>query len=214
MEHEELLRNARWEILREMSRGKSNATQLARGAKTSLPNVSQQLRLLEAYDLVEHTREQRRGAGKPRHLYRLKRPLCHLALARAGFAQKLFFSPDATQALLLSVLFLPSPVQAPLLKALLSNEELLEKCAIAHVKGGSESIELLLVTEHADEIRRKYSSVAVEWGGLSRTIISWTHTLAEVRDGLSRGDAHFAALLKAPHVLHDPKRIFERVVAT
>lgn len=208
---EQLLQGAKWEILSAISKGSSSATELAQRTGSSLPNISQQMRLLEAYDLVEYQKEQRTGAGKPRQLYRLKRDVAHLTVARKGFAQKRFLALDAYHAAMLGVLFVPrTDDHAFLHKLLLTCEEIMHECAVAHLRSG-EDIELLLVTESLAAIRSKYSHVTVTVNGKPRKVVAWTHSVAEINDGLARKDQYFEHLMRSPLVIHDPKGQFERI---
>lgn len=204
MEKEALLRNARWDMVQQVAEGPLTAAEIARGAETSLPNVSQQLRLLEAYDIVS-------AAGKPRKRYSLKRGVCHLTLAEDGFAHKKFFQPSRHQQFLLRTFFLPEEEQLFLLKGLLERDEILERCSVALVKNATDSIELLFVTEDVEDIRGKYSNFSVEYDGKKKQVVAWTHNPLEINEGLERKDKHFEHLMRSPRILHDPNGRFKEV---
>jgi hypothetical protein len=211
MEFELLLGNARWDIIKAVSQGRASATELSKVTKSSLPNISQQVRLLEAYDLVSYVKDQKVGQGKPRQIYGLKREICHLTFAREGFADKRFFNPDQYHTMLLNVLFVPSMQDHPYLHKYLLNEEILQTTAVAFLKSSEAEIEVLIITDRLDEIRAKYSNTFVEHNGKVRKVVAWTHSLHELNDGLTRKESYFENLMKNPHILHDPKRQFERV---
>jgi DNA-binding HxlR family transcriptional regulator len=208
MQHELLLGNARWDIIACVSKGKSSATEIANTTKSSLPNISQQLKLLEAYGIVEFVKEQRKSVGRKQQIYRLKQDLCHVTFARNGMADKRFFVPDTYHAMLLNILFVPNLQDHAYLHKYLLNDELLEHCTIAYVKGEID-IEVLLVTDALDLIRAKYSHTVVEHMGKKRKIIAWTHSVQEINDG--HKDNHFESLLRSPIVLHDPHRQFDKI---
>lgn len=211
MDQDTLLNKARWEIVKAISAGRASATELAETTKSSLPNVSQQMKLLEAYDLVEYVRDQKTG-GKPRQIYQLKKEFCHVTFARHGFAEKRFFNPDPYHTMLLNVLFVPSMQDhAYLHKFLALHEDLLAKAAIAFVKSNETEIDLLLLTEHIDEIRAKYSNTIIEHNGKMRKIIAWTHNLHELQEGTKRKEAYFTSMLSDMRIIHDPKNQFEKV---
>jgi hypothetical protein len=212
VEYETLLNNARWEIIRSISKGKASATELAKSTRSSLPNVSQQMKLLEAYDLVEYLKDQRKGQGKPRQIFQLKREFCHITFARQGFAEKRFFNPDAYHTMLLNILFLPNMQDHVYLHKMLLNDEILQNCAVAFLKSNEAEIELLLLTENLDLIRSKYSNTFVEANGRVRKVIAWSHNHHELQDGLNRNDPYYINLLMHnPVILHDPKGQFERI---
>jgi hypothetical protein len=210
MDYEQLFGGARWELLKALSHGKASATELSKATKLSLPNISQQLKLLEAYEFVEHVKD-RKGPGKPRQVYTLKRELCHLTFARSGYAEKRFFNPGPYHTMLLNILFLPNIQDHPYLHAYLLNDELTANCAVAFLKSGEHDLEVLLLTDNLELIRAKYSGTYISYAGKSRKVVAWTHNLQELNDGLARKEPYFENLLKNPIILHDPKRQFEKI---
>lgn len=210
MAYENLLQNARWEIIKAISKGRSSATELAKTTKSSLPNISQQMKLLEAYDLVEYIKDQRKGQGKPRQLFQLKREFCHLTFARPGFAEKRFFNPDIYHTTLLNILFVPNMQDHSYLHKYLFNDELLLHCAVAYLKSNENEIEVVILTENLNLIRTKYSNTFVEHAGKAKKIIAWSHSLQEINDGLARKEAYFESLMHH-QVIHDPKNNFEKI---
>jgi hypothetical protein len=212
MEYEALLQNSRWSIIQAISKGRASATDLAKLTKASLPNVSQQMKLLEAYDLVEYIKDQRKGQGKPRQLYQLKREFCHVTFARHGLAEKRFFNPDTYHIMLLNIVLLPNLQDHIYLhKLLLCNDELTQHCAVAYLKSNETEIELFLLTENLDLIRTKYSNTFIDHNGKTRKIIAWSHNLHEVNDGLARKEPYFENLAKTFTILHDPKNAFDKI---
>jgi DNA-binding HxlR family transcriptional regulator len=212
MDYDQLFSNARWEIIRAISHGKSSATELAKATKSSLPNISQQLKLLEAYDLVEYIKDQKKGAGKPRQIYQLKRELCYLTYARHGMAEKRLFNPDAYHIMLLNILYLPNLQDHPfIIKHFSTNEEVPQHCAVAWLKSNDNEIEVLQITDNIELIRAKYSNTFVEHAGKTRKIIAWTHTMKELQEGLARKEPYFENLLHNPIAIHDPKNLIDKV---
>ncbi|MBR9701113.1 hypothetical protein GOV11_04575 [Candidatus Woesearchaeota archaeon] len=207
-----ILQKSRWEILTAISQGHASATDIAKRTGGSMPNITQQLQLLAAYDVITQDKELRSGVGKPRQLYRIKRPVAHLALAREGQAVQTMFTPNESQALLLSVLTMKtSDAQIPILKLMLTEEELLKKCSIAVKSISSQDIELLLLTEDVDKIRKEYSKIETAAEGKKWKFIAWTHSIEEVKEGLSKGEQHFEMFKKTYHLLHDPQGRFQEV---
>ena len=168
--------------------------------------MSQQLKLLEAYDIVQHTKEEKQRVGKPRKLYALKKSICELTFARSGFAKKHTFHPGQFQELLLNTLFLAKQDdQDAILRALFEHKDLFS-CAIAHVKTSQGKVEVLLVTDNVEKIRKSYSTIKS-----SKDIVAWTHSLEEIQEGLAKKDKHFVELLRSHHVVYDPNRIFLKI---
>ncbi len=211
MEKGELLLHTRWDILNQIARGKRTTVEISRGAKTSLPNVSQQLRLLEAHNLVEQTKERGQGPGKPRQIYTLKKPICHMTLLADGLGEQLFFTMNEMQQALLRVFLLPPDEQPFVVHIISTNNELLDACSIAYVRS-TDAIELLLLTEDVEGVRKKYSNIISTVRNKSRKIVSWTHSVGELREGLARGEEYFHHLMRHK-VLHDPEGRFRQVTA-
>ena len=101
--------------------------------------------------------------------------------------------------------------QACLVTLMLTHHELITDCAIAYKKTKGTAIELLLLTENLDHIRKKYSKISIEADGKGYHVISWTHSIGEIRNGLQRDDKHFVELMKDTHVIHDPHDNFSKV---
>jgi len=195
MDRTELLQRSRWEILRQIALGNETPAEIAAAAKTSLPNTSQQLRLLEAHDLIQRGKEQRNGPGKPRSHYTLKKPLALLTVASERMADQHFLFPNELQQFVFATFFLPADEQPFLLMALCKNPELLEQCSIAYVRS-TEATEVLFLTDDVDRVRSEYSNMQVTYRNKARKIVAWTHSVEEMNDGIARKDEYFLHLTK------------------
>lgn len=212
MQQDQLLTNIRWEIIKSISSGKASATELAKNTKSTLPNVSQQLKLLEAYEFVEYIKDQKRAQGKPRQIYALKKEICHITYARHGLAEKRLFNPDVFHTMLLNILFIPNlQDHSYIIKHLCCNDELVTKCAVAYLKSTDAELHILQVTDDVEHIRTKYSNLFVEHNGKTRKIVAWTHSIKEIQEGLARHEPYFESLVKDPIIVHDPKNVIEKV---
>ena len=58
MDYEELLTKSKWSILKELSKGEKSAVEIAKKTDQSIANVTQQLKLLEAYNLVKKGKQE------------------------------------------------------------------------------------------------------------------------------------------------------------
>lgn len=88
MELETMFVEQKWNILRELSYDERSPLQLSETLGTSMANISQQLRLLEAAKLVEKRKIKNRDKGKPRSLFSLTGDFGYLIAASKNFAQK------------------------------------------------------------------------------------------------------------------------------
>ena len=106
MEIATLFTEQKWNILKLLSMNGLSPLQLAEKSNTSIANISQQLRLLEAADLVKKEKIKNRDKGKPRSLFTLSEDYAFVASAMDGFAdKKLLVATDYHNALI-RILFL------------------------------------------------------------------------------------------------------------
>jgi len=88
MEHETLYTASKWDILKHLEKGPASPLELSKICKTSIANISQQLRLLEMAGLVASERISNRAKGKPRILYSLAGNLSYLIATSGDFVEK------------------------------------------------------------------------------------------------------------------------------
>jgi DNA-binding MarR family transcriptional regulator len=209
MKFETILTNSRWSILEALADGNHAMSEIAAATGTSLPNVSQQVRLLEAYDLVKALHEEKEGKGKPKTIYRLNKSLAHVAMVRPGLVGMKTVTLDPFHAAMLNVWFLDRVEDHYFLqKFLWQAEELVrESDALAVIDAKSEEIHLLVLApeERLEKIRKKYSKVVVSSadGEKEKAVISWSHSAEELREGLAKREAYFVNLVKRPHIIYE-----------
>lgn len=97
MEKETLFTTSKWEIIQTLAREPSAPLGIAKTLNTTIANVSQQLRLLEAAGLVQKKRLANVEAGKPRALYSLSADIAFLSLAARGNATKKLLTLSSLQ---------------------------------------------------------------------------------------------------------------------
>src|SRR3989338_3360904 len=103
MKMKSMLKEQKWNILRELSSEKASPLQLAEKLNTTMANISQQLRLLEATNLVKKEKIRNRDRGKPRTLFSLNDDCAYIALAARGFAGKMLLKTTDHQKIILSI---------------------------------------------------------------------------------------------------------------
>jgi DNA-binding transcriptional regulator GbsR (MarR family) len=111
MELETLFTDQKWNILKSLSFAKYSPLQLAQRSKTSMANISQQLRLLEAFNLVKKEKIKNRDRGKPRTLFSLSNDHAYIVTAFEGFAGKRLLQLDNLHKILLRAWFLQDQKQ-------------------------------------------------------------------------------------------------------
>ncbi|MFH1182246.1 MAG: winged helix-turn-helix domain-containing protein [Candidatus Woesearchaeota archaeon] len=104
MELAPMFMEQRWNILQHLSRQSLSPLQLAGVTNTTIANISQQLRLLEAADLVKKTKIPNRDKGQPRTLFSLTDDYAYIVSLMDNFAQKKLVKLNAGQKSLLKIL--------------------------------------------------------------------------------------------------------------
>jgi predicted transcriptional regulator len=209
----ELFTNSKWLLIKEISDQHQSPTELAEKTNTSLSNVIQQLKLLEAYNIVRKEKSLERNTGKPRTIYSINDEFVYGIMLRDGKCEKRYFKIDEMNATLANIIFTLNPDDIfYMMKFSFKYEDILKKCkAIGFIKSTKDSMELFLITDHVDEIRSKFSNIFIEDGhGKTKKIINWTHNEYEINDGLQRKDKYFMDMLKNAQLLHDSDSILQK----
>lgn len=216
MKFEQALSGTRWEIISTLSKGDAAISEIAKATKTSIPNISQQAKLLEAYGLIKVRGEKRGGPGKPKLFYALAKKYAFIAVARPGFAAKRSFVLDGASLIMLNTLFWEHKEDHYYLqKFYWQQEEFVEKCkAIAIIDSIDQEIHLLVVAEEKDleKLRKEFSKVVItDPDGKKKSIISWTHSMEEIDEGLKKKEEYYQKLVKQFHVLMDYEGVLEHL---
>jgi hypothetical protein len=203
----------KWELLKEVSYKPVSPTELAITTKTSLSNIIQQLKLLEAYNLVRKEKStEKSSGGKPKTMYSLSNEFVFAAIVKQGLVEKKFYKIEGMSKVFFNILFIAGIEDLFfIMKFSMKHEDLLfKKCkAIGFIKSTKETIELFLVTDNLDEIRSKFSNVFIEDAGKTKKIINWSHNEHEIADGISRKDKYYLDMMKTIQIIHDPYDILE-----
>jgi predicted transcriptional regulator len=88
MDMESMFTDQKWNILHYLSKGEYSPLQLAEKVDTTISNVSQQLKLLEAANLVKKKKVGNRDRGKPRSLFSLSNDYAYLISVAKDFTRK------------------------------------------------------------------------------------------------------------------------------
>jgi DNA-binding transcriptional regulator GbsR (MarR family) len=100
------LASPRWEILKIISEKPSSPIEIAEKTKTTVSFVSQQLKLLEAAQIVSKEKTGAFEKGKPRNLFSISKDLLYLVILTNGFGDKKSLNLDEYQKSLLKIWFL------------------------------------------------------------------------------------------------------------
>jgi predicted transcriptional regulator len=109
MELETLFTDQKWNILKNLSNEKFSPLQLATKSHTTIANISQQLRLLEAAHLVQKEKIPNRERGKPRTLFSLTDDYAYLISTMEDFAEKRLLKLTEHHKAILKIWYLDEP---------------------------------------------------------------------------------------------------------
>jgi DNA-binding HxlR family transcriptional regulator len=105
VDFETLLTEQRWKIIIALSGEPLSPLQLSQRLSTSMANISQQLRLLEAASLVKKEKIPNRDKGKPRTAYSLGDNFAYLVSIQQNFAEKRLLKVDTHHRLMMQAWF-------------------------------------------------------------------------------------------------------------
>ncbi|MBU0471672.1 MAG: winged helix-turn-helix domain-containing protein [Nanoarchaeota archaeon] len=215
MVYGELLTESRWNIIKELSKEKQTPTELAKKTGTSIANVSQQLRLLEAYKLVK--REKRifeNKPGKPKTLFSIGKEIIHLTYISKEKSEKKELELDFIQKAIINLWLNVNKEDVYFLeKFFVLNEALINKCqAAAITKTNHEQIELLIITKDVNEVREKYSNQTItNLEGKHKKVVCWSHTIEEIEQGLNNKEEYYTTLTSNMKSFLDKESIMEKI---
>ena len=217
MEYSAILTDSRWAIIKELSKKELSPSEIAKKTHTSVANISQQIRLLEAYGIVKKKRKiSDNKSGKPRTTYGIAKDIVETTIISPTQCERKNFDLNFLQkAILNSWAYLKQGNDDFFLRFIVPTDDIINKClAIGLVKENGESFELLLLTkeEHLKEIRDKYSNQEISNSeGEKKKIRCWTHTTDEIETGLKVNEHHFVELTKDIKPLMDKKEYLRRI---
>jgi hypothetical protein len=219
MECEELINGSKWEILKELSYKEKSAVELSRKINQSTANITTQLKILEAYGIIKKTAipaENKRKAGKPKTPYTISQDILITCFLKQGHAEKRIIKLKELNhfhKLFVNIFFTLSQDQHyPLIKYVTEADLIRKADAISYLESNDKETELLIITEHVQELRSNYSNASIETPeGKTKKIISWTHNKKEIEEGLERKEEYFINLIRKSKELIDKKGILEEL---
>ena len=217
MEYEELLLKTKWNILKEVAKGDKSASEIAKKTGQSIANTAQQLKLLEAYNIIKKSKvEQKNKPGKPKTPYVLNQEMFITGFIKQGVAEKKIFKikeTDDFHNLVLNVFF-TTPVEShyALYKYLCTSDMIKKADSIAITELNDKEIHLLIITNHVEDIRTNFSNMSVPGlDGKTKKIISWAHSIKEIEEGLDKKEDYFQNLVKKSIELMDSKNYLKKI---
>jgi hypothetical protein len=187
---------AAWDSLIVLSEKSMTMTELAKKTKKSLPYTLNIVKLLVAFGLVIEEDTASGKPGKPAKLLRLVKTTASLRLAGPGTQADKDYTPSAHQALLLGLAGL-KPTTGQALAKFIYHSDLIEHCDRICILKEAPKIELVLITDDVEHVRKKYSSAKFDISDAPVEIACWTHSKDEIAEGVSKEDPYFMLMNKA-----------------
>ncbi len=169
MNFEMLFSEQKWNILEALSEGEYSPLQLAEKSKTTMANISQQLRLLEASNLVKKNKIPNREKGKPRSLFSLTNDHAYAISATRWHAEKKLLNLDKMHKILFRALFFEKDLRYFSEKFFWEIENHIEEIEAAALKDSGKDIDVILVSKNAELIEKKIRNISVKKENITKT---------------------------------------------
>jgi DNA-binding HxlR family transcriptional regulator len=208
MEIETLFTEQKWNILRCLSDGPHSPMQLAEKLKTTMANISQQLRLLEVAKLVKKEKISNRDRGKPRTLYSLLEEYGYLISVMSGFAEKKLLGLTEHHKFILKVWFLENNEVGYCLEQFYwAIIPYLNKVHLIAFNPEPKEIEVIILCDRPAEIERKLGKIVVRSQvGETKQIKIKAFGLEEAKKLIKQAKHPFSSV-KELEILYDPRKV-------
>ena len=161
MELETMFTEQKWNILKCLSEKKYSPLQLAEKLDTTMANISQQLKLLEATNLVKKEKIRNRDKGKPRTLFSLRQDQAYLISAMDSFADKRLVKVTEHHKIILKIWFLEDPELQYYLEEIYWRVQS-EKMDITAIAVNENAKEVILVSDKEKPIQKLNQKFSID----------------------------------------------------
>jgi len=204
MEIESLFLDSKWNILTELSHSSLSPTELAIKTKTSIANISAQLRLLEALDFIEKEKLGNIMKGQPRRLYSLKKDFAYLVLGSKSVIGKKLLKLD-NEAMPFFSVWLINDSTAPyvLIKFFLDNEQLLKDASsLGYLGIRGDELEVIIIHPIPANLQVLQEKQVVKNDKVYK-IRAHVHSKDDIETGISKKDEYFTSILRKVFIVFD-----------
>ena len=212
MELESIFTDSKWRIITELSHNSLSPTNLAKKTGTSLPNISTQLKLLEALDFVEKNKLNNVGKGNPRKIYSLKKECAYVIVGTKNAVGKRMIKLNSDSKFFFSSLLISEQKAGYLLvKLFFQEEDLFRETITIGFIGKSEGIlEILIISENTEKYQilnnKKITSEGKEYG-----INAHIHSKDAFVNGINNNDTYFKSILHKVFILWDKENFMSNL---
>jgi len=205
------IQGVKWLIIKELAAGSRTPKELAEKLSTTIANVSQQLKLLEAFGYLNKKRTDAgpggRKKGDRRITYSLKVQKAMLYYIRPGQVAKKKIKDTLLNQLMQNILLGDFGEDSKYLLKLFIDQQayfsLIDAAYYLDTKG--DDVHLLIITEHLDEFRSKKPKIEIEIAGKKKSVVFWSHTSNEILNGVKNGEKYYLDQVKNAKILFSKK---------
>ncbi|USN45190.1 MAG: helix-turn-helix transcriptional regulator [Candidatus Woesearchaeota archaeon] len=188
-----------FELLKQIASNTQTAGELAKKMKTSLANISQQTKLLEAQDLIKKTAKKTQKPGKPATMISLKKESTTIQIIAQKFVEQKQFNLTFEKKLLISLWMLLTQENAhAIAKLFFQQEDLFENIHFLGLlkKDKTSDLNLLIITkkESLHKLRGEQAKQVIHLKGSQVIINLWSHSPEEIKNGFLRNEAYYLSL--------------------
>ena len=199
MEIEAVFSDIRWNIISELAKRPQSPSELASNVNTSLANISVQMRLLEALDVVSQSKPQN-ASGSARKIYNLKRPICYLTLAsEVAIGKKMIPVTDESIAYFSAWLIREENAPQLILKVLSNHDILRTSECIGYISLKDLQLELLIVNKE----KKEFHDTTIPCLGKTFSLKVKSYSFQEFSDGLQAKTEEIVTIVRKVQLLKD-----------
>ena len=202
-----LFLESKWRIIKEIARKNQSPAEIAQKLNTSIANINQQIKLLEAYGFLKKEKQViSKKPGKPKTVYSIAKDIAYVLGINNELAEKKQVKINLDTQFMINLLLLDLKDEVYFLGKFYFNYEKIFRDAelVAFYKSDENNIELFIISEKLEDLRTKYANVVIEdLNKKSRKIVLWSHTLTEIEQGLANKEKHFTDLVKNSQTISD-----------
>ena len=182
------LTQAKWELVKILSKKEMTPTELAKKLGTSIPNISQQLTILEAKGFLTKKKNLRK---EKRVTYKLNKEKTGIIMLSQNPKRKEITIDEETK-YLLNIIINEIKHKKELINFYFQNQELIKKAEILAVFDETQNeIHILIITKNLKYFREQ-SNIEIT----GKKLIFWSHTKEEVTQGLKNKEDYFEQKIK------------------
>jgi len=212
MDLETIFTDSKWRILTELSHKSQSPTELSKRTGTSLPNISTQLKLLEALDFVKKEKLTNFEKGQPRKIYSMKKEFAYIVLGTKTAIGKKLFILNSDSKFFFSTLLLNDPSSIyVLIRLFMEHEELIKSCDVFGYIGLKNNVHEILIIHDDSSKANVLKDKEIIKNGIKSIINPHIHTKESFVNGINNNDPYFKSVLKKVYLLVDKDNFLSNI---